>query len=155
MSTRSKATRLVNALLSEEGPDDYLNKLGIVRNSPKPTEPPKPVEPENFKPGPNSLISKVLKGQPFADDVDEDLDANDLIDKWAEKRLGRNLRADRYDIDALLQDLGSDIDEYLDYNDEIYNRILDQIMDEIERSKRDPQGYYSQIRNYLADEEAD
>jgi len=150
MSNHVKATRLVNELLGEEGPDDYLNKLGIVRTSPKLTEP----EPENFKPGPNSLTSKVLKGDPFADDTD--MDADDLLELWATKRLKRRgLRADRESVEALLNDLDSSVDEHIENNDDIYNRIIEQITEEIERSKEDPNGWYAMIKSVVNDENAE
>jgi hypothetical protein len=146
MSNHIKATRLVNALLGEEGPDDYLNKLGIVRTSPKLTEP------ENFKPGPDSLTSKVLKGDPFADDT-EDMDANDLLELWATKRLRRRgLRADRESVEALLNDLGSSVDEHIEYNEDIYNKIIEQIADQIDNSKEDPDGWYALIKSVVNDE---
>ena len=152
MSNHVKATRLVNALLGEEGPDDYLNKLGIVRTSPKLTEP-KP-EAENFKPGPDSLMSKVLKGNPFDDT--EDMDADDLLELWATKRLRRRgLRADRESVEALLNDLDSSVDEYIEYNEDIYTRIIEQITEQIENSKEDPNGWYAMIKSVVNDEDAE
>jgi len=152
MSNHVKATRLVNALLGEEGPDDYLNKLGIVRTSPKLTEP-KP-EAENFKPGPDSLMSKVLKGNPFDDT--EDMDADDLLELWATKRLRRRgLRADRESVEALLNDLDSSVDEYIEYNEDIYTRIIEQITEQIENSKEDPDGWYALIKSVVDDGNAE
>ena len=146
MSNHVKATRLVNALLSEEGPDDYLNKLGIVRTSPKLTEP------ENFKPGPDSLMSKVLKGNPFDDT--EDMDADDLLELWATKSR-RGLRADRESVEALLNDLGSSVDEHIEYNEDIYNRIIEQIAEQIDNSKEDPDGWYAMIKSVVDDGNAE
>jgi hypothetical protein len=146
MSNHTKATRLVNALLGEEGPDDYLNKLGIVRTSPKLTEP------ENFKPGPDSLMSKVLKGNPFDDT--EDMDADDLLELWATKSR-RGLRADRESVEALLNDLGSSVDEHIEYNEDIYNRIIEQIAEQIDNSKEDPDGWYAMIKSVVDDGNAE
>ena len=144
MSNHLKATRLVNALLGEEGPDDYLNKLGIVRTSPKLTEP----ETKTFSPGPNSITSQVLKGDPFSED---DMDAEDLVQKWSEKRLGRrHLRPDNESVEALLNDLQTNLEEYIDYNEEVYSLIIEQIKDEIQRSKDEPQGWYALIKSYLS-----
>ena len=146
MSNHLKATRLVNALLGEEGPDDYLNKLGIVRTSPKLTEP----ETKNFSPGPNSITSQVLKGDPFSED---DMDAEDLVQKWAEKRLRtRSLRHDNESVEALLNDLGTDLEEYLDHNEDVYSLIIEQIMDEIQRSKDEPDGWYALVKSVVNDE---
>ena len=146
MSNHLKATRLVNALLGEEGPDDYLNKLGIVRTSPKLTEP----ETKTFSPGPNSITSQVLKGDPFGED---DMDAEDLVQKWAEKRLRRRyLRHDNESVEALLNDLGTDLEEYLDHNEDVYSLIIEQIMEEIQRSKDEPDGWYALVKSVVNDE---
>jgi hypothetical protein len=151
MSTQLKAAKLVSALLGEEGPDDYLNQLGIVRQSQ--TSQPKPeAKPIDIKPG--SLASNILKGKALDDD--SDMDADDLLELWATKRLRRRgLRADRDSVEALLNDLGSSVDEYIEYNEEIYGRIIEQITEEIEHSKKDPDGWWALIKSVVDDEDAD
>lgn len=148
MSTQLKAAKLVSALLGEQGPDDYLNKLGIVRQSQ--TSQPKPeAKPVDIKPG--SLASNILKGKALDDD--SDMDAEDLVQKWAEKRLRRRyLRHDNESVEALLNDLGTDLEEYLDHNEEVYSQIIEQIMDEIQRSKDEPDGWYALIKSVVNDE---
>jgi hypothetical protein len=146
MKTQDRANKLVSILLGEAGADDYLNKLGIVRHS-KSTPPP-PV-----KVGPDSLAGKILSGNALGD---EDLDVDELMDRWANKRLRHHhLRPDRNTVEALLNDLGSDLDEYLEYNEDVYNRILEQISEELESSKRDPNGWFQMLKSVLANEDED
>lgn len=151
MSTQLKAAKLVSALLGEQGPDDYLNQLGIVRQSQ--TSQPKPeVKPIDIKTG--SLASNILKGNALEDE--SDMDADDLLELWATKRLRRRgLRADRESVEALLNDLGSSVDEYIEYNEDIYRRLIDQIVEEIENSKEDPDGWWALIKSVVNDEDAD
>lgn len=151
MSTQLKAAKLVSALLGEQGPDDYLNQLGIVRQSQ--TSQPKPeVKPIDIKPG--SLASNILKGNALEDE--SDMDADDLVELWADKRLRRRgLRADRESVEALLNDLGSSVDEYIEYNEGIYSCLIDQITEEIEHSKKDPDGWWALLKSVVDDEDAD
>ena len=154
MSTKIKAAKLVSALLGEEGPDDYLKQLGIVRQSQTSQPQPKPEDkPIDIKPG--SLASNILKGTALDDDS-EDMDADELLELWATKRLRRRgLRADRESVEALLNDLDSSVDEYIEYNEDIYNKIIEQITDQIENSKEDPNGWYALIKSVVNDEDAE
>jgi hypothetical protein len=95
-------------------------------------------------------MSKVLKGNPFDDT--EDMDADDLLELWATKRLRRRgLQADRESVEALLNDLDSSVDEYIEYNEDIYDRIIEQIAEQIDNSKEDPNGWYAMIKSVVDD----
>jgi hypothetical protein len=150
MNTETKAAKLISALLGEEGPDDYLKNLGIVRQSKTSNPPPSPDKPIDIKP--DSLTGKLLSGTAL-DYGSDDMDADDLLEKWADKRLPRGLRADRDTVEALLDDLGSSIDEYIEYNEEIYNKIIEQVSEALEQSKGDPNGWFERLKASLSDEE--
>jgi hypothetical protein len=62
MNTETKAAKLISALLGEEGPDDYLKNLGIVRQSKTSNPPPSPSPDKTIDIKPDSLTGKLLSG---------------------------------------------------------------------------------------------
>ena len=143
MSTTTKALKVVRAILGEEGPDDYLRNLGIVRQSPGIKIP----EPKSI---PGTITHNLLKGDPLSSE--EDLDGNDLIERWADKRSTRGLRANLDTVEALLDDLGTNLDDYLEDNEFIYETIIQQVIEELNQSKGDPNGWFELLKASLSDE---
>jgi hypothetical protein len=152
MNTETKAAKLISALLGEEGPDDYLKNLGIVRQSKTSNPPPSPSPDKTIDIKPDSLTGKLLSGTALDYDSD-DMDADELLEKWAEKRLNSHLRADRNSIEALLNDLDTSLDDYLEYNEDIYNQIIEQVIEQLESSKDDPNGWFQMLKAHLEDEQ--
>jgi hypothetical protein len=153
-----KAKAIIESLF-EATPDEYLDKLGIVRRSsvPTPPEPEKPVSPSSHDDDkPDDETRMAVKGDILNDlpeELDfESMDGQELMDTWSDVCLGgRRIRNN--DIEELISTLGySDFEDFLRDNEGAVDAIVEFVLEYLEESKRyGDEGWWGMMVNAIKD----